>query len=310
MINYPCNNNFTVGPFYIATNDESMLLSVGEEQKDGQNMTYVVHAIKNPKTVQPGVIGTSQAAKPALFHVLPTDNPAQPHEFFLTYIPDHPQGAKDTDKKKPEVKSVESPTPMREDEDTDKEGKEPVDIKLPPRYLTAPTNMRGFCEGPLELKMNVRKSNAAFTLVNRVLKVSRPVSTAPWVSSRDAYFIKCSTKLLSRHSYLAVVKKCESKPVPASDLEQQTRWEKVKHKVWKGPLVKSPDPSWVLRCMRKNQEDRDDVSMLFRLLPSGDLYTPTEQSSSTIEDASDPPAPAQRRTSTSAYTTTAEIEAA
>ena len=303
MINYPCNNNFTVGPFYIATNDESMLLSVGEEQKDGQNMTYVVHAIKNPKTARPGAEESSQTAKPALFHVLPTDNPAQPHEFFLTYIPDHPLGAKDT---AIEAKSVESPTPKHEDEDVDEE-KKPVKVKLPPRYLTAPTNERGFCEGPLELKMNVRKSNAAFTLVNRVLKVSRPVSTAPWVSSRDAYFIKCSTKLLSRHSYLAVVKKCESKPAPASDLEQQTRWNKL----WNGPKRISDQPSWVLRCMPStNQEDRDDVSMLFRLLPSGYLYTPTEQTSSTIADASDPSAPAQRRTSTSAYTTTAEIEPA
>ena len=261
-------------------------------------MTYVVHAVKNPKTARQGAVGTSQAAKPALFHVLPTDNPAKPHEFLLTYIPDNPQ-AKDADKKKPEVKSVESPTPMCED-----------NIKLPPRYLTAPIDIHGFCKGPLELKMNVRKSNAAFTLVNRVPRVSRPVSTVPWVSGRDAYFIKCSTRLLSRHSFLAVVKQCESKPVPASDLEQQTRWEKVKHKVWKGPLGKSPDPSWVLRCMRKNQEDRDDVSMLFRLLPSGYLYTPTEQTSSTIADASDPSAPAQRRTSTSAYMTTAEIEPA
>ena len=270
-------------------------------------MTYVVHAVKNPKTALQGAEETSQTAKPALFHVLPTDNPAQPHEFFLTYIPDHPLGAKDT---AIEAESVDGPTPKHEGEDIDEE-KIPVDMKLPPRYLTAPTNMRGFCQGPLELKMNVRKSNAAFTLVNRVLRVSRPVSTAPWVSSRDAYFIKCSSKLLSRHSYLAVVKQCEFKPVPASDLEQQTRWEKVKHKLWKGPPGKPPDPSWVLRCMPStNQEDRDDVSMLFRLLPSGYLYTPTEQSSSAIADASDPTAPAQRRPSTSAYMTTAEIEPA
>ena len=276
-------------------------------------MTYIVHAVENPKTARQGAEETSQTAKPALFHVLPTDNPAQPHEFFLTYIPENPQ-ANDADKKRPEAESVEKFTPKREGEDADKDkegGKKPVDMKLPPRYLTAPTNLRGFCEGPLELKMNVRKSNAAFTLVNRVLKVSRPVSTAPWVSSRDAYFIKCSTKLLSRHSYLAVVKKCVSKPVPASDLEQQTRWEKVKHKLWKGPKRISDKPSWVMRCMPStSQEDRNDVSMLFRLLPSGYLYTPTEQTSSTIADASDPSAPAQRRHSTSTYTTTVEIEAA
>ena len=266
-------------------------------------MTYVVHAVKNPKTALQGAEETSQTAKPALFHVLPTDNPAQPHEFFLTYIPDHPLGAKDT---AIEAESVDGPTPKHEGEDVDEE-KIPVDMKLPPRYLTAPTNMRGFCQGPLELKMNVRKSNAAFTLVNRVLRVSRPVSTVPWVSSRDAYFIKCSSKLLSRHSYLAVVKKCESTLAPASDLEKQTRWNKQ----WNGPKRVSDQPSWVLCCMPSiNQEDRDDVSMLFRLLPSGYLYTPTEQSSSTIADASDPSAPAQHHTSTAAGTTTVEIEAA
>ena len=214
-------------------------------------MTYVVYAIKNPrKNSKPNGEKNSEPNgeeadedKPALFHVLPTDNPSHPHEFFITHIPNEPQkkavgSAQEGDKDKPHST---------------------------PRYLTAPSNWRGFCQGPLELKLNVRRTNAAFTLVNRVMRSSRAASTAPWISSRDAYFLKCATKPFSRHAYLAVVKQYTHIRDSANKLKLSS--------------------SWVLRCMpTKYQEDRDDVSMLFRLLPC--TYLQTEASDATTKTKS------------------------
>lgn len=233
--------------------------------------SYRVYAVKNSQKKQqnPGD-GGSQACqsgvpgpKPSLFHILPTDNPSHPHEFFITYI-----GEEELRKETNDVTGSSAEGKESKEENYRK-------IHRTPRYLTAPTNWRGFYGDLLELKFNGRSANASFTLVNRVMRLSHGVSTAPWISHHDTYFIRCNTKPFAKHSYLAVVQQCDpttmkkegatrrdKKPIRQvlSDLFREKGKQRDEEK-------RARDP-WLMRCMpSKAQEDREDVSMLFRLLP-------------------------------------------
>ena len=106
-----------------------------------------------------------------------------------------------------------------------------------PRYLNTPIQRGGYCPGPLQLKLNVKDHDARFTLINRIIKGSNPVSTAPWLSHRDIFFIKCARRGFNKHAFLAV--------------QQRAR-----------------DSRWTTCCVKsKGGEDSNNTFMLFRLLP-------------------------------------------
>lgn len=213
------------GPFYIGSNDKSLFLTVRKDNR--------VFAVKFPETL------ATNEPRPSLFYILSTDNPAQPHQFSIMYIPE---------------------------EDNEK-GEERKTIQSIPQYLTVSTNWRGYCRGPLKLKSDARSSNATFTLASRTRKVSSGVSIAPWTSHHDAFFIRCITKRFQRHSYLAVVRQCDPTTKNRKKRNKKSLCRAIRD-LWVKRKKKTEADPWVLRCMpSKAQEDRDDVFMLFRIFP-------------------------------------------
>lgn len=53
---------------------------------DMRHDNYRVYAVPNPVKQRTQPQEQEPTLKPSLFHILPTDNPAQPHEFFITYV--------------------------------------------------------------------------------------------------------------------------------------------------------------------------------------------------------------------------------
>ena len=167
----------------------------------------------------------------SLFFVIPTDNDAHQNEFYITY---RGEGYKPQDMdSKGELTSGESIQKRQQDKT----------VYSISRYLNAPTQLGRHCRGPLQLKLNVKACDVRFKLICRLIKGSKPVSTAPWLSHRDTFFIMCARRGFYKNAFLAV--------------QRHTN-----------------DDRWITCCVKSTEgEDYVDTFMLFRLLPR--TYTPT-----------------------------------
>ena len=201
------------GPFYFATNDDNLFLSVDT----ATNMAYA----------------TDNFQDASLFFVIPTDKATHPNEFYITY---RGEGFKPQD-----TNSKGEPIPGG----SIQKRRQDIKVHSISRYLNARIQFGCHSPGPLQFKLNVKARDTRFTLISRIIKGSKAVGIAPWLSHRDTFFVMCARRGFNKNAYLAV--------------QRHTN-----------------DDRWITCCVKSIEgEDSDDTFMLFHLLPR--TYQPMSQ---------------------------------
>ena len=128
--------------------------------------------------------GTDKIQNASEFYIFPAEDGSHPYEFKIAYLNS--------------VKALKNRRSTLHSFDERKQSEVPS-------FLNVPTDVIGRSPGPLRMKYAVTAVHSRFALKSRILKsTAESVSTTPWVTGKDVFYIQCARRSYKRNSFLAL----------------------------------------------------------------------------------------------------------
>ena len=159
------NFSLVVGPFLISCSSGKLFLTVN---------------VNNGYSVE----GTDKIRHASEFYIFPTEEGKHPYEFKIA----HMNGGSSKLRRTSTLLSSHERTKSSE----------------VPSFLNVPTNIIGRNSRPLRMQYAVRAVDSRLALRSRIKSTARSVSTVPWVTGKDIFYIQCARRSYKRASFLAL----------------------------------------------------------------------------------------------------------